>query len=146
MPLLVSVAVYVGDWHEGCKSLARSQLVQIPQTWAAEINKQLEDGAAKQLEGSGTSSLAKQCMYFMYGVLCFGGSAALSANDIATLCKLHILANNCRVFTEDMFTEDKVLEVESSSLHTRCLNVMAGRVRQIVELARVDPIFVTAAV
>lgn len=142
MPLLVDMAVYVGDWHDGCKSLVRSHLVQVPQEWAADVDHQVEECDAKQLEGRVIPSLrAKQGMYFMYGVLCFGGSAALSANDAATLCRLHILANNCRAFTED-----KSLEAERNSLHIRCLNVVARRVDEVVEQARIDPGFVTAAV
>lgn len=142
MPLLVDMAVYVGDWHEGCKSMVRSQLVQIPLKWAADIDDQLEKGAAKQLEGKAVTSLkAKQCMYFMYGVLCFGGSAVLSNKDTATLCQLHLLANSCRAFTADAEAE-----AECAALHIKCLNVVAGRVHSVVAQAQIDPGFITAAV
>ena len=142
LPLLADMAAYVGDWHPGCKSLVRSSLVQTPQTWAADLAQQLENAVAEQLEPEIISMLqAKQSMCFMYGVLCFGGSAALSAADVATLCELQILAHNRCVFTEK-----QELRVERSALLTSCQDVMAGRSREIVHHATRDAEFITSAV
>ncbi|CAN0010396.1 unnamed protein product, partial [Hapterophycus canaliculatus] len=140
MQLLVTMAVYVGDWHEGCTSLVRGRMVEIPRKWALDIDHQLQE--ASHTDCAIISSLkAKQCMCYMYGVLCFDGSIALSGNDVSNLCQLHVLAHNSCVFTED-----EELEKERSSLQARCLEVMAMRVRQIVQQAEVDPAFITAAI
>ncbi|CAM9708595.1 unnamed protein product, partial [Scytosiphon promiscuus] len=142
MQLLVAMAVYVGEWHEECKSLVRSSLLAVPRKWAADIEHQLEEAAAKHLDEAAVSCLkAKQCMCYMYGVLCFGGSAALSAKDIAVLCEVHILAHRSRVFLED-----EGLRGESASLQVRCLGVMASRIGEILLQVRVDSRFITAAV
>lgn len=90
---------------------------------------QLEEAAGHQAEERIISSLnVKQYIY--YGILCFGGSVALSAADIACLCELKILAHNLRVFSHD-----SVWEVESVILRARCLNMMAGRNFEIMQHA-----------
>ncbi|CAM9452387.1 unnamed protein product [Ectocarpus fasciculatus] len=142
MQLLVDMAVYLGDWHDESKSLVRSLLVDISRKWAIDLDHQLQEAAANHPHERNISSMkAKQCMYYMYGVLCFGGSAPLSASDAANLCELHILAHNRRVFTEDC-----ALDEENSSLWIRCLDVVAGRVREIVHRARINPALITSAI
>ncbi|CAN0036131.1 unnamed protein product, partial [Scytosiphon promiscuus] len=142
MQLIVKMAVYVGEWDEECKSLVRSSLVEVPRKWAADIEDQLEEAAAKHLDEAAVSCLkAKQCMCFMYSVLCFGGSAALSADDIALLCEVHILAHRSRVFLED-----ERLQGEITSLQRQCQRVMASRVGEILLQVRLDSRFITAAV
>ncbi|CAM9858519.1 unnamed protein product [Ectocarpus sp. 6 AP-2014] len=142
MQLLVDMAVYVGDWHDESKSLVRSLLIHISRKWAIDLDHQLQDAASKHPhESSITSMKAKQCMCYMYGALCFGGSARLSPSDVANLCELYILAHNRRVFTNE-----SAPDTESSSLWIRCLDVVARRVYEIVLQARTDPAFITAAI
>lgn len=142
MELIIRMAVYVGEWHDGCKSLVRSSLVEVPRKWALDIDHQLKEAASRDLDEAAVSCLkAKECMCYMYGVLCFSGSAPLRATDVAVLCELHILAHKSRVLTGD---EDQ--KGESSSLQVRCLGVMARRVGQIVLQAHLDSSFITAAV
>lgn len=71
MQLLVDMAVYVGHWNGSCQDLVRSQLVAIPRKGALDIYRQVDEAEANQLGDAVVSSLiAKQCVYFMYGVLC----------------------------------------------------------------------------
>ncbi|CAM9964866.1 unnamed protein product, partial [Scytosiphon promiscuus] len=140
MQLVVIMAVYVGDWHRECRVLARSRLVEISRQWALGIDNQLQE--ATHTVGAAISSLkAKQCLFYMYGILCFDGSAALSATDVSNLCELSALAYQCRVFTED-----KELAKESSALQVRCVQVVATRIHEIVEQAEADPSFITTVV
>lgn len=142
MPLLADMAAYVGDWHSKCKLLVRSSLVDTPQNWAVDLAHQIEKAVAEQLDPTIISGLqAKQSMCFMYGVMCFSGSAALSTSDVATLCKLQLLAHNRCVFTEK-----KEFRVERAALLASCQDVMAGRSHEIIRHARQDPTFITSAV
>ncbi|CAM9896127.1 unnamed protein product, partial [Ectocarpus fasciculatus] len=143
MQLLVDMAVYVGQWNGKCQDLVRSKLVAIPRKWALDIYRQVDEAEANQLGEAVVSSLiAKQCVYVMYGVLCYGGSASLSAADTAQLCELQILAHNRRLFAEGWIE----LEAESSALRVRCLNVLAKRSSEIAQAARMDPGFLTTAI
>ncbi|CAM9957051.1 unnamed protein product, partial [Ectocarpus sp. 4 AP-2014] len=143
MQLLVDMAVYVGHWNGNCQDLVRSKLVAIPRKWAIDIYRQADEAEANQLGDAVVSSLiAKQYLYFMYGVLCYGGSASLSAADTAQLCELQILAHNRRLFAEGWIE----LEAESSALQVRCLNVLAKRSGDITQEARINPGFLTTAI
>ena len=152
LQLLVDVACYVGDWHNECKLLVRSHIAKIPWDWAIDVGNQIVEAesrrhilkeAAKNAEQDKVIGLlrAKQGIFYMYGVLCFGGSATLSAVDIARLCEFHILAHNRRIFSRE---ED--MEKGHAHLHVRCLNVVAGRSFEIMQHARHDCAFITKAV
>ena len=143
MQLLVDVAVYVSHWNGACKALVRSSLVKIPREWARDVDHQVLEAAANHLGEEAISALkAKQCLYFMYGVLCYDGSDSLSARDIANMCEMQMLAHNRRVFREGRTG----LVKEVSSLEVRCLSVMARRSYQIAQEGRRNPEFITAAV
>ena len=152
LQLLVDVACYVGDWHNECKLLVRSHIANIPWDWAIDVGNQIIEAesrrhipkeTAKNVEQDKVVGLlrAKQGIFYMYGVLCFGGSATLSAVDIARLCEFHILAHNRRIFLRD---ED--MEEGRAHLHVRCINVVAGRSFEIMQHARHDCTFITKAV
>ena len=152
LQLLVDVACYVGDWHNECKLLVRSHIAKIPWDWAIDVGNQIIEAesrrhilkeAAENAEQDKVVDLlrAKQGIFYMYGVLCFGGSATLSAVDIARLCEFHILAHNRRTFSRD---ED--MEEGRAHLHVRCINVVAGRSFEIMQHARQDCTFITKAV
>ena len=152
LQLLVDVACYVGDWHNECKLLVRSHIAKIPWGWAIDVGNQIIEAesrrhilkeSSKNAEQDKVVDLlrAKQGIFYMYGVLCFGGSATLSAVDIARLCEFHILAHNRRIFSRD---ED--MEESRAHLHVRCLNVVAGRSFEVMQHARNDCNFITKAV
>lgn len=143
MQFLVDAAVYVSHWNNACKALVRSSLVKIPREWAYDVDHQVQEAAANHLGEEVISALkAKQCMYFMYGVLCYGGSDPLSADDVANMCEMQILAHNCRVFAQGSAGIDK----DTSSLEVRCLNVLAKRSSHVAQEGRRNPEFITAAV
>lgn len=143
MQLLVDAAVYVGHWSCACRALVRSALVKIPRDWADEIDHQVQNAAANHERDDVIPALkAKQFTYFMYGVLCYGGSDSLSADDITNMCELQVLAHHSRVFADGR----SVLDKGHSSLEVRSLNVMAKRSHQIDKEGRRHPEFITAAV
>ena len=143
MQLLVDVAVYVSHWNGACTALVRSTLVKIPREWACDIEHQVHEAAANHIGEEVIPALkAKQCTYFMYGVLCYGGSDQLSIGDIANLCELQVLAQNRQLFA----TAGSGPDDGSSSLEVQSLNVMANRSFQIARAGRSNPEFITAAV
>ena len=143
MKLLVDAAVYVSHWNGACKALARSSLAEIPRNWACDVDRQVQQATANHPEDDVITALkAKQCLHFMYGVLCYGGSDPLSARDIANMCEMQILAHNRRVFAEGVSEPD----TGGSSLEARCLNVLAKRSSQVDQEGRRNPAFITAAV
>ena len=143
MQLLVDMAVYVSHWNAACKALVRSSLVKIPREWAYDIDHQVQEAEANHLGEDTTVSLkAKQCLYFTYGVLCYGGSDPLSAEDIANMCELQVLAHNRRSFAQG----GSELGKGNSSLEVQSLNVMAKRSHEIEHAGRSNPGFITAAV
>lgn len=142
LQLLVNISCYVGDWHDECRLFVRSAIVRMPPKWSDDLARQIAGATAGQVEKNVIPALkAKQCMYYLCGVLCFGGSAALSAADIACLCKLQILAHHGR-----MFSKNKKLEEEIAPLLVQCLNVLSGRSFEIIQQASKAPTFITAAV
>eukprot|EP00903_Cladosiphon_okamuranus_P011180 g10551.t1 len=143
MQLLVDAAVYVSHWNDACKAVVRSSMAKIPREWASDVEHQVQEAEANDLGKEVISGLkAKQCVQFMYGVLCYDGSDSLSVRDIANMCEMQILAHNRRVFAEDRAG----LDMESSSLEVRCLNVLAKRSTQVDRAGRSNPEFITAAV
>ena len=142
----------MGDWHNECKLFVRSHIANIPWDWAIDVGNQIIEAesrrhilkeAAKNAEQDEVVDLlrAKQGIFYMYGVLCFGGSATLSAVDVARRCEFHILAHNRRIFSQG---ED--MEEGRAHLHVRCLNFVAGRSFEIMQHARHDCAFITKAV
>ena len=148
----MDVACYVGDWYNECKLFVRSHIAKIAWNWAIDVDNQIAEAearrniveeAAETTQQDKVVSLlkAKQCTFYMYGVLCFGGSATLSAADIARLCEFHILAHNRRIFSQE-----ESMEEDWAHLHVRCLNVMAGRRSELMRHARHNYTFITKVV
>lgn len=79
-------------------------------------------------------------MYYMYGILCFGGRAALSHQNEVDLCKLQIAAYKYHIFVPE------TVKTNNAALRVRCLNVTAGRSSDILREATLDPSFITNAV
>ncbi|CAN0504845.1 unnamed protein product, partial [Discosporangium mesarthrocarpum] len=96
LEIVAQMVVFVADWHEPARTVARARLADTPRVWAAKM--WAESTGGRQLAGTQASVKAKSCLFYMYGILCFGGSAPLSREDVRKVCELRVMAHHRQVF------------------------------------------------
>ncbi|CAM9398568.1 unnamed protein product [Choristocarpus tenellus] len=141
-PILAEIAVYVAEWHTPAVSLAHETLASIPRAWTEIVAIQGDKEALGEMGEVAKASLrAKQCMFYMYSLLCYGGSVPLSDSDAQNMCELMVLANN-----RQLFTDDERISSEIDALMVQCHHIMVGRSAELVNVIRHNPSILTGAV
>ncbi|CAN0412868.1 unnamed protein product, partial [Discosporangium mesarthrocarpum] len=140
LEIVAEMAVFVADWHEPAPASARARLADIPRVWAAQMEEGCPGGG--QLVGTLAPVKAKSCLFYMYGILCFGGSTPLSLEDARKVCELRVMAHHQQVLEGSSSEPQGTL----TAVAVRCNNVMAGRAAELVQMASLQPSIMTHAI
>lgn len=124
--LIAELSAFVSQWESPCRGLSR-RVADIAHGLAQEIEKDV-DKASEDNDKLVCELRAKQCILYMYGMLCHG-SGEIDAGAAGSICLLSALINNSRVY-EDKTAYDK----EMRALSILCDHVLSKRAADIFKV------------
>jgi hypothetical protein len=138
--LVADVLVYLLIFDAASPELlgVRRDIVAIVLKWTAALEAQV---AAAADPAAVASLRASEAAFAMYGVLAHGGSGALQAEDVRSLCALLVRAHNGFVFQADAHDP-----AAFACLRQRCESVMAARAHDVLAVLRAEPAALTDAI
>ncbi|MEW5310745.1 MAG: hypothetical protein WDW38_002512 [Sanguina aurantia] len=138
VPLLGEIAAYLSDWHAPCKAVARAFAGM-----TSRVADDLEAQIASAPRDQPTSVMqARQCLWRMRALLCYGGSST-EAQDAEAMVTLMVLINHGHLFFE---SESQAATAHMSELRVRCHRTMATHIGALTALVEADAGVLTAAV
>ena len=142
MLVLATMAAYGGQWDSTCRSIAMD-CSSIARSWAQDALDDIEGRVPETSNDRTKLSLqrAQCCIFFMYAIICYAGSAQISHHDALQLCELSILAENSRMFGEDAKHCATLQE-----LNTLAQEILAAHVNELIDCVAKHPDILTVAV
>ena len=140
--MMAEIAAYAGQWDADSRNVSR-QLGAIARTWTDDLQKELQsmDAATPEEQQELASQRAKCCLFSMYAIMSYAGSAELSIEDTRQLCNLSLLAESNRMFEETTSYETAVRQ-----LTVITQEVLTARLSELLACINQDPKMLTASV
>lgn len=132
--VLGEIAAHASQWHDGCRAVAR-KFAQIARQWADDLEAEIAVALPKNVAGL----CAKRCLYYMYGIVCYG-AGELGDDGAGALCELTVLAEHSRLFGDQTALDDQV-----RALTTVTQSIMARRLPEVLAAIDLDSQPLTAA-